>query len=326
MSTVQDRSCQVSVVIPTRNRPALVRRAVASALSQTFNEIEVIVVVDGPDEPTVAAVREINDSRLKCLELPVNVGGADARNAGVRAARGEWIAFLDDDDEWLPEKLARQMEVASTLPGQYPVVTSLIFAKTPRGDFVWPRRLPEESEAINEYLFVRRSLFQADGLLPTPTWLVKKELMEMVPFQSGLKKHQDWDWVLRAEQVEGVGFKVVPEPLVNCYFEEQRKSVSTECMWKYSLEWLRERRDQVAPVAYACFVATQVAPQAARQRQWEAFLPLLVEMCRNGEPRPFDIAMYLAMWFMPTDLRRSFRSVFKRDSGKIVSGQGGAKP
>ncbi len=95
----------VSVVIPTRNRPHLVGRAVRSALAQTLDAIEVIVVVDGPDEATLQALRQIDDARLRVKTLPRNLGPGEARNAGVGEAQSRWIAFLDDDDEWFPRNL-----------------------------------------------------------------------------------------------------------------------------------------------------------------------------------------------------------------------------
>ena len=77
----------VTAVIPTHGRPGLVRRAVDSALAQTLAEIEVIVVIDGWDEATRVALSAIADERLRVIALPVKVGGSEARNTGVRAAR-----------------------------------------------------------------------------------------------------------------------------------------------------------------------------------------------------------------------------------------------
>ena len=95
----------VSVVIPTLHRPKLVLRAIHSVLNQTYREIELIVVVDGPDKATVAAVRSIEGPRLRLIVNPLIVAGA--RNTGADRATGDWIAFLDDDDEWLPKKNRR---------------------------------------------------------------------------------------------------------------------------------------------------------------------------------------------------------------------------
>src|ERR1700678_4760251 len=110
----------VSAVIPTRGRPELLCRAVRSALAQTLRQIEVVVVIDGEDPATSIALDELaqQDGRLRVLALGASVGGSAARNRGVDAASGEWIAFLDDDDEWLPGKLQAQFDAmkASTAP------------------------------------------------------------------------------------------------------------------------------------------------------------------------------------------------------------------
>lgn len=95
--------CLVSVIIPTRNRPAWLPRAVASALDQAAPGIlEIVVVDDGSDPPASLAPH----AQLRLLRHPTNRGGAAARNTGLRAARGNWVLFLDDDDELLPDMIA----------------------------------------------------------------------------------------------------------------------------------------------------------------------------------------------------------------------------
>ncbi len=111
----------VSAVIPTRGRPELLRRAVRSALAQTLREIEVVVVIDGEDSATKRALQELahEDGRVRVVALATSVGGSDARNRGVDAASGEWIAFLDDDDEWLPGKLQAQIDAMKARRRQF---------------------------------------------------------------------------------------------------------------------------------------------------------------------------------------------------------------
>lgn len=98
---------QVSVVIPTRDRPELVARAVATALAQEGVALEVIVVDDGSVPP--ASPPQLGDPRVRVLRHARSLGVAAARNAGIGAARSEWVAFLDDDDLWAPAKLAAQL-------------------------------------------------------------------------------------------------------------------------------------------------------------------------------------------------------------------------
>ena len=103
---------RVSVVIPTRDRWPIVKRAVAGALNQVGVDVEVIVVDDGSPDRTAERLSEIADDRLRVLRLPSCQGGASARNVGIAEARGRWIAFLDDDDVWSPHKLRLQLEMA----------------------------------------------------------------------------------------------------------------------------------------------------------------------------------------------------------------------
>ena len=105
----------VSVIIPTYNRAHLLPRALESVLAQTFEDLEVLVVDDGSTDGTEAVVTGYDD-RVRYLRQPQNAGVSAARNRGLREARGEFVAFLDSDDEWFPEKLARQVERFRELP------------------------------------------------------------------------------------------------------------------------------------------------------------------------------------------------------------------
>lgn len=302
----------VSVIIPTVNRPSLVLRALFSALQQTYNNLEIIVVVDGPDYATLINCQKIADPRLTSLMLPRNVGGSAARNAGINAAKGDWIALLDDDDVWLPQKIELQMRAAQLIPHALGVMSCVSEFVMPTGTFRWPTQFPRPDEPICDYLFVRNTPFQGGGYLPTPTLLAPKRLLRLCPFTPGLKKHQDWDWVLRAAQIQGVSFTVLPQPLVRIYWEQQRSSTSSTPMWEYSLSWLRQRRCLFTPAAYACFIATQIAAQAAKTRDLKAFLPLLHEMYRFGPPRFFDLYLFFGYWILPQSIRRRIRNFRSR--------------
>jgi glycosyltransferase involved in cell wall biosynthesis len=114
----------VTVVIPTFNRPALLLRAVESVLRQTFGHFEIVVVIDGLDPASRDVIEQLREPRLRYLELPEKVGGSEARNVGVRSANGRWIALLDDDDEWLPDKLEMQLASAESSQNDGMLVTS----------------------------------------------------------------------------------------------------------------------------------------------------------------------------------------------------------
>jgi glycosyltransferase involved in cell wall biosynthesis len=101
----------MSVVIPTRDRPELLAAAIRSALGQTLSDIEVLVVDDASEGASADVVAGFQDARLRLLRHGVSQGASAARNTGIRASAGEYVAFLDDDDEWYPEKLEKQLRV-----------------------------------------------------------------------------------------------------------------------------------------------------------------------------------------------------------------------
>ena len=122
---------KVSVIIPTYNRASEIGKAVRSVINQTLKEIEVIVVDDNPPESqarkdTRAVIDQLKkaDSRLIYIEHPRNLNGSVARNSGLKVAKGEVIAFLDDDDCYLPEKLEKQFELLMSLENDYGGIVS----------------------------------------------------------------------------------------------------------------------------------------------------------------------------------------------------------
>jgi glycosyltransferase involved in cell wall biosynthesis len=297
----------VSAVIPTRGRAALLRRAVLSALEQTLREVEAVVVVDGPDPDSIAALEELSrqDRRLKVLALPASVGGSDARNLGVQAASGEWVAFLDDDDEWLPGKLAAQL--AAVRAAESPLI-----ARTPAQDYIWPRRMPARGEQIGEYLLARRSLTRGEGYIQTSTFFVRRSLMLAQPFKSGQLKHQDTEWVLRLGRLPGLQIVFADEVLAIHNIEENRPTISSKSNWHYSLAWLRRDRHLFTPRALSGFVLHQIACEASEQGAWLAFPVLLLEALRYGRSTPRDFAIYLAIWLLPRRRRRLLRNWMSR--------------
>ncbi len=314
----------VSVVIPTYCRPLLVKRAVQSALAQTLSQIEVIVVIDGPDEAeaTRVALAAIDDPRLSLIELPINQGCCAARNAGITAAQAKWIAHLDDDDEWMSQKLELQLEAVRRSQYTLPIATCYLVARTPNGDSIWPRGPPAQLEPLSEYLFVRNTLFQGEGLIQGSTILTTKELLQKVPYRSSSQKHDDWDWLLRAIALEGVGVEFVSEPLSIWYLGENRPSLSSTYDWQYSFNWIKAQRDLVTPRAYSSFILAEVSSRAALTRSWQAFWLLLNEAIRRGAPQLTDLGLYLGMWLIPPDTRRWLRTHLTKKSRVLLTHSG----
>jgi glycosyltransferase involved in cell wall biosynthesis len=318
--TVSAKNALVTAVIPTRNRPELATKAVESALHQTYPSLEVVVILDGPDPETLHRLTEVKDPRLHVVMLPSAVGGSEARNIGVRSAHGEWIAFLDDDDEWLPEKIARQMRgAAACLRDRFPVLSSRFIATTPVTRFCLPRVLYRDDQAVGDYLFCREGFAKSGGILQTSTLLIPRELLLAVPFRAGLKMHQDWDWVLRAAVHKGVSIHMLSEPLAICRIEDSRSSVGRAPDWKFSLQWLRERKEYLSPCAFSWFIAVQCVWRAAQSgASLREKLSLLHAFLIEGRPTWRAGAHFLAFACIPASARKWIRNrvwAFRRGSG-----------
>jgi glycosyltransferase involved in cell wall biosynthesis len=127
----------ISVIIPTFNRRERLLQAVASVRRQSFRDWELLVVDDGSTDGTREAVKALGCARIRCLVQP-HGGVSGARNRGIRAARHDWIAFLDSDDEWRPTKLQRQIEALEDHPEYRAVHTDEIWIRS--GKRVNPRK------------------------------------------------------------------------------------------------------------------------------------------------------------------------------------------
>ncbi|HZD97866.1 MAG TPA: glycosyltransferase family 2 protein [Micromonosporaceae bacterium] len=300
---------EVSVVIPTYSRPDLVVRAVHSALAQSIRDIEVIVVVDGPDDATRRELATIGDTRLRVIGLPRQLGAPNARNVGACEARARWTALLDDDDEWLPHKLEVQLSLARTATVATPIIASRLLNRTPRAEFVLPRRLPASGEPLSEYLTVRRGLFHGDGFIQTSTIMAPTELLRRVPFAVGLRRLQELDWTLRAASHDDVDLMFAAEPLVVWHTDENRPRVSFDLPWERQLEWLRRSRSLFTPRAYAALTMSVISSMAAPTRNVRVFRTLLREARRYGRPSAIDYVTFLQVWLMPPHVRATLRDL-----------------
>lgn len=161
----------VSVVIPTRNRPTSLGRAVQSVLDQTYGNLEVIVVDDASDPPVGPMLAEFGDSRILYMRGSERKGASASRNAGIETAKGQFVSFLDDDDRYYKTKIAEQMQVFERCSRSIGLVyCGYIFLD--EGDrVIWktePRKSKWDYLYHNEYIgispLVRRECFDDFGL------------------------------------------------------------------------------------------------------------------------------------------------------------------
>ena len=199
---------KVSIVIPTHNRPELLRRALDSVYAQTLDSFEVIVVDDG-NAPRAYDVLGEYQSRpnFVYLETEKDRGGSRARNVGIRYAQGEYVAFLDDDDEWLPRKLEVQMPLLHGASSKVGFVFCAV--NNIHGDGrVETTPVDPTTRDYSTIALIRFNGFLTSGLI------VRKTVFDDVGmFDESLPSHQEADLILRiAQKYEGIGLK---EPYVN---------------------------------------------------------------------------------------------------------------
>jgi glycosyltransferase involved in cell wall biosynthesis len=191
-------------VIPVRNRPVAVRRAIESVLAQTFQDFEIIVVDDGSTDDTASAVAMFTDPRVRLIRHDRTRGGSAARNTGIDAGTAPYIAFLDSDDEWLPTKLQRQLELFEGSSDDL----GLVYAGTQRvyADGSCDTYIPSRHKDI-----VRVSL-TANVIGDTSVGMVRRIVLNVTgTFDESLPASQEMDLWLRICEHFRVDF--VPEAL-----------------------------------------------------------------------------------------------------------------
>lgn len=229
---MKENNSQVSVIIPTYNRAHLVGRAVQSVLNQTYQNFEVIVVDDGSVDNTEEVVKNFNNEIIRYIRHKENGGGAAARNTGIREAEGEYIAFLDDDDEWLPEKLKKQISLFDDKSSELGVVYAGLIRVDETGEYVGKQHIcvpdihvPEKRGWIYEDLLLK------DYVGTTSTVLVKKECFEKVGlFDESFSGAEDWDMWIRIAKI--YQFDFIESPLIKYHRHANRVTTNLEAKIK----------------------------------------------------------------------------------------------
>lgn len=190
---------KVSVVISTHNRPELLKRAIKSVLNQSFQDFEIIVVDDGLEKRADKVITFFNDKRIKYIQHSKEKGGSAARNAGIKNSKGEYIAFLDDDDEWLPKKLEIQMKKFERTSEDVGFCFSAV------------KNIYDDREEVTNVLggidnYYELTLRRFKGFL-TSTLIIKKNTFDKVGiFDEKFPSHQEVDLMIRvSKQYKGLG-------------------------------------------------------------------------------------------------------------------------
>jgi glycosyltransferase involved in cell wall biosynthesis len=287
----------VSVVIATYRRPDMVRRSVASALGQTLRNLEVIVVVEQDDHETIPVLESFADKRVRFIVNPVKRGPGPARDTGARASTGVWVAFLDDDDEWMPEKLAKQ--IASVGESTTTISMTLSRVVMPGGSLIQPTSPYQNDQPIDEWLFGRQSWLKGgESFLQTSSLMVPRRFFEKLQF--GNPRHEEWEFVIRAIKQFGFSLETVHEPLVTYY-------TGNIYPLEGSLLWVDSVRDLLTRQAYSGFCLTVATHHVGLSDRNSAFFTLLKMALRDGTPTLRQLFAFGLLWLIPYESRKKIR-------------------
>jgi glycosyltransferase involved in cell wall biosynthesis len=209
----------VSVIIPIYNRSGVVERTLISVINQTSENWELLLVDDGSSQQERQLLSELilrlGDQRIQVLFQKQNLGGGAARNIGMLAAKGEYIAFLDSDDEWENNKLEKQVEFHKNKSKH---LVSYTKSTIHYGVDENPQE-PLPSQAIDKGVKVADYLFVRGGFMPTPSLFGARSLFILCLFDTTLRRHQDYDFLLSLEK-KGCEFEMIDEVLVHIHWED----------------------------------------------------------------------------------------------------------
>ncbi|MBQ8536048.1 MAG: glycosyltransferase family 2 protein [Clostridia bacterium] len=257
----------ISVIIPTYNRCKLLPRAIESVLSQTFTDLELIVVDDASSDETPQLMASYSDPRVRYIRQPANRGACAARNVGVQAAKGEYIAFQDSDDVWLTDKLEKQLPFLASSGADVVFCAFRHFT----GEKAGAAKIVPDPSQVNSPITSEQLLM--GNVISTQTILGKRSCFIQYPFDESFPRMQDWELVLRLAQHCRIAFQ--PLALVDVYLQSDSISRNPQAGLTAYLK-LREMYREV--LAHSDMAARQFAVGVALmacqcgQNPWKRYL------------------------------------------------------
>ena len=305
-----------SVVIPLYNRADIVGDTIRSVRAQDWQDFEIVVIDDGSRDNPAPVIEAIGDPRVRYIRQD-NAGGGAARNHGIKAARGRYIAFLDSDDLFLPGKLSIMAQALKDDDGRTVLYSRM---KVDRGvDRYWirPDRGIRDGEDVGEYLFC------ANQFMQTSTMVVPSDMARKVLFDPALKKGQDLDFCVRLQGAEA-RFKMIDEPLTVWLDATEDGRTSYVRGYETSLDWLDRCGHMLTDRARRGYRATVLAYHMAPVRPVAALRDLVIGMFAGGVP-PRVVARQILRSYLPKPLYRSLVNLFVLRFGKGEPAHGGAR-
>ncbi len=276
----------VSVVIPNYNRVVELERALNSVLAQDYINLEIIVIDDF--SPAIDEIKKMllkfDANDIVFIEHESNLGGGAARNTGILAAKGKYIAFLDSDDTWEKSKITMQVLEAEKYTSEVLIYTKSKVINN-KGSKEKPTRGIGTNELISEYLFVN------NGFIPTPSIFINTEAAKKCLFNESLPRHQDYDFLFKVEQ-NNIKIVFIDEALTHVIWT----STAPKKDWtsEFSVEFINKYRKQMTNKSYAyAFFIMVVSQTYAAESKKKSFKYFIENITIVKELKMISILKYL---------------------------------
>lgn len=299
----------VSVVIPTFNRKHFLETALNSLYRQTYKNLEIIIVDDASSDGTSDFVtKEMKkDSRIQYIHHARNQGGGKARNTGINAAYGDYVTFLDSDDEYLPEKIAKQVNAARDLPNDRAQVIQcqILMIRDGKPRFRPPIPIKGQDQSAADYLFL------GGGQSYTPTLMVSTAHAKRILYNEKLPKLQDVDFFIRIFD-GNPAYTLVPEQLATYnYFHRDNQISGSVPPYNIMKKWADSLGDRLDSRTSAFVNVNLLAFYASHERKHLTVLSALSEGARYGVIQERNAKILLARTLLPKRLYHSLKSSFR---------------
>ncbi len=274
---------RVAVIIPTLGRASL-QAAVHSVTTQSYENLEIVVSVDGP--PGCVDIRNLpSEPSLHLVYGDKQRGPNSARLAGILASHSDYIAFLDDDDRWRSNKLELQMQSAlreMSAGANHVVVACRSAIYNEHGDNIGivPRRLLSPDETVAHYLFCRQTFRPGETGLGSSMLLFDRSLLDVIGLEPTSNLHEDWDLLLRADQLPNTRLVILPDVLLE--YVSRPHSLSSQAPWQTSFSWFEERKPLLTRREYGDGLLNFTGSLALNQRDIRGLFTVAGKVLTNG--------------------------------------------
>lgn len=235
---------QVTVIIPIHNRSEDLLRSVPSVLKQTEQSFELLIIDDASTENLKPVVDSFGDGRIKLIRNSTKGNAGSVRNTGLEIAAGNFIAFLDSDDEWFPDHLSSR--IAFINDHNVDGVFGSVFVFDGESDsFVLSRNKRDKQHAA-DYLL-------SGGSIPTPTWVMRSEAAKTVRFDISLVVHEDYDFFIRF--AEKFHWSAMWQPTTRVYWQ---RGITRLRHPKSEIQFVQKYFDKISPKSYFTYCLSQL--------------------------------------------------------------------